>query len=496
MAEIDRSLRFRAFLNEWFAILLVALLILTVLTGWWAYSVNLDPTVETEQRLTEQWSESTSYSHSVEIQREATPFPAGEVIENRPLYYTATADSLDGIYRYEYQADSGNVEVATETFLLIQAGEFEDGRIEDPFWEVTEPLRSDSDRIEPGETHTVRFSVDIQSVLETIATVEAELDSTQGQVDVRVISVTSNSGILSMNQPLSSVETLGPNERVTVDGTISANRSRTEDVTLSIMVTGERERIETSRVVTVDVDLGERPAACPVSLDAVSVGEDALGTQQGDDIDLSDVEIDGNVLADDDVDLEDVTVTGDVIADGDIDLRNTTVGGTVTADGDIDIVGGAVHGDVEADGDIDIRGQQDVVSVRGTVQADGDIDLRGVAIGGDVESDGDIDIQTSNSSSTICGTLIADGNVSLSGSNQHPAETGPIDADGDVDVGNHATVFDTVDSDGDVTVRGTVEGGVFAGGTVSGNGTIHGNDPREDDDGGSGGSGGSGGGGN
>lgn len=194
MAEIDRSLRFRAFLNEWFAILLVALLILTVLTGWWAYSVNLDPTVETEQRLTEQWSESTSYSHSVEIQREATPFPAGEVIENRPLYYTATADSLDGIYRYEYQADSGNVELATETFLLIQAGEFEDGRIEDPFWEVTEPLRSDSDRIEPGETHTVRFSVDIQSVLETIATVEAELDSTQGQVDVRVISVTERTG--------------------------------------------------------------------------------------------------------------------------------------------------------------------------------------------------------------------------------------------------------------------------------------------------------------
>lgn len=196
MAEIDRALRFRSFLNEWFSILLVVLLIATVLTGWWAYSINLNPSVETEERLTEQWSESTNYDHSAEIQRESLAFAAGEVVENRPIYYTAAADELDGTYRYQYQADSGDVEVATETFLLIQAGELDDGQIEDPFWEISEPLRSDSERLDPGEDHTVQFSVDIQSVLETIATVEAELDSTQGSVDVRVISVTERSGTI------------------------------------------------------------------------------------------------------------------------------------------------------------------------------------------------------------------------------------------------------------------------------------------------------------
>lgn len=194
MAEIDNSLRFRSFLNEWFSILLVALLIVTLLTGWWAYSINLNPSVETEQRLAEQWSESTSYSHSVEIQRESLAFESGEVVENRPLYYTAIADELGGTYQYQYQADSGNVDVRTETFLLVQAGELDDGQIEDPFWELSETLRSDSESIEPGEDHTVEFSVDIQSVLETIATVEAELDSTQGTVDVRVVSVTERTG--------------------------------------------------------------------------------------------------------------------------------------------------------------------------------------------------------------------------------------------------------------------------------------------------------------
>ncbi|TQQ83017.1 hypothetical protein EGH24_06185 [Halonotius terrestris] len=194
MAEIDRSLTFRSFLNDWFVVILIALAIAALLSGWWAYQVNLVPDIEEEQRLSEQWSESTSFRHSAYVEQESIPFPAGETVANRPIYYTNISDELDGTYRYQYSADSGTVDVETETFLLIRGGELEDGNLTETFWEVSEPLASGSDTIEPGEAHTVQFTVDIRSVLTTIATVEQQLDSSDGIVDVRVVSLSDVSG--------------------------------------------------------------------------------------------------------------------------------------------------------------------------------------------------------------------------------------------------------------------------------------------------------------
>jgi len=194
MAEIDRSLRIRSFLSDWFVVIVIALAIAAALSGWWAYQVNLVPDVEEEQRLAEQWSESTAFQHSVVIGNDTLPFRAGETAADRPIYYTAVSEELDGAYSYEYTADSGNLAVTTDTFLLIRGGELDDGNLTETFWEVSEPLTSSRSTITPEESHTVEFTVDIRSVLETIATVESQLDSTEGIVDVRVVSISDVSG--------------------------------------------------------------------------------------------------------------------------------------------------------------------------------------------------------------------------------------------------------------------------------------------------------------
>ena len=194
MAEIDRSLRIRSFLNEWATVLIIILILAAAGVGWWAYQINLEPSVETEQRLTEQWSESTGYSHSAPITNDSLPFAAGERASNRPLYYTQLSKELEGTYTYEYTADSGSVAVSTDTYLLIRGGRMENGNMTETYWELTEPLAADSETVSPEETHRVDFTVNIIEVLRTIGTVEQQLDATEGIVDVRVVSVSDLSG--------------------------------------------------------------------------------------------------------------------------------------------------------------------------------------------------------------------------------------------------------------------------------------------------------------
>ena len=200
MPEIDRSLQLRAFLNEWATVLIVMLLIASASVGWWAYQINLEPNVETEQRLTEQWSESTAFSHSAPITNDSLPFAAGERASNRPLYYTSLSKELVGSYRYEYTADSGSVNVTTDTYLLIRGGRIENNNMTETYWEISEPLAADSETVAPGETHRLNFTVNIIEVLETIGTVEQQLAASEGLVDVRVVSVSELSGTVDSDR--------------------------------------------------------------------------------------------------------------------------------------------------------------------------------------------------------------------------------------------------------------------------------------------------------
>ncbi|MFB6293912.1 MAG: DUF5305 domain-containing protein [Halonotius sp.] len=200
MSELDRSIRVRSVLDDWFAVIVLALVIAAALSGWWAYQVNLVPDIEEEQRLSEQWSESTSFQHSAVITNETLPFSEGEVVSNRPIYYTAVADQLDGTYSYTYTADSGSLDVSTETALLIRSGELNGGNMTETYWDIRQPLASQTTTLSPGDTHSVEFTVDIRSVLETIATAETQLGSSEGVVDVRVVAVSDISGTANGNE--------------------------------------------------------------------------------------------------------------------------------------------------------------------------------------------------------------------------------------------------------------------------------------------------------
>lgn len=187
-------------LDDWFAVIVLALVIVAALSGWWAYQVNLVPDVETEQRLSEQWSESTDFQHGAVITNETLPFSEDNVVSNRPIYYTAVADQLDGSYSYSYTADSGSLGVSTETFLLIRSGELDGGNMTETYWDIRQPLENQTTTLEPGDTQSVEFAVSIPSVLDTIGTAESQLGSSEGIVDVRVVAVSDISGTANGNE--------------------------------------------------------------------------------------------------------------------------------------------------------------------------------------------------------------------------------------------------------------------------------------------------------
>lgn len=195
MAEIDGYVQARAFADKWFVVIVVVLLFVSAVLGWWAFQVNMVPDTREEERLVESWSESSSYTHSALIVNDSLPFAEGSVVRNRPIYYFNLSKDLDGTYGYTYEADDGDLAVTTDTFLLIRGGELENQEINQSFWQVARPLETArSDSLAPGEQHTVAFTVDIRYVLETITTVQRQLGSTEGLVDVRVRSISTVEG--------------------------------------------------------------------------------------------------------------------------------------------------------------------------------------------------------------------------------------------------------------------------------------------------------------
>jgi len=191
VTNTDRSLRVRALLDQWFLLIVAVLVLLAVVSGWWAYQVSATPEVERDQVTTERWSETTAYDHSSVIVNDSLPFELDERVTNRPVYYTSLSNDLDITYRYEYRADSGDVRVSTESQLTYRGVEGDE-----TLWEFSEPLASDTDEeLSPETPHVVNATVNIDSVFESIDTVERQLGSA-GTIQIRIVSTSNIEGTI------------------------------------------------------------------------------------------------------------------------------------------------------------------------------------------------------------------------------------------------------------------------------------------------------------
>lgn len=179
------EVRLRAVTDEWFVLVVAALLALTLFGGWMAYSAYAEePEAETDERTVEAWSSTNGFSHGAEVQRPNEVFEVGERLSNQPVYFTRVAPELEGEFTHSYSADSGNVTVDLSLERRTRAVDDDDGE----YWSTTEPLNATTeDGVEPGERVNSPFAVDVPAMVNETERIEASLGSSPGDVETVVV---------------------------------------------------------------------------------------------------------------------------------------------------------------------------------------------------------------------------------------------------------------------------------------------------------------------
>ncbi|WP_049984254.1 DUF5305 domain-containing protein [Halorubrum sp. BV1] len=231
MSDVDRSIRVRAFLEQWLSVLLIAAVLLAAVGGWWSYQVHANPDIERESVTVGQWTESTAFDHSSVVVNDSLVFEEGERVRNRPVYYVNLAEELDVTYRYAHTASEGAVDVTTDVRLVYRGVEGED-----VLWQYAEPLASGSDEgVTADENHTVDATVDIDEVFANIDTIERQLGAA-GTIEIRVVAASSVEGTLSGRDVSATYESAMPitvtqqTLRVLETETIDESGQRTDTV--------------------------------------------------------------------------------------------------------------------------------------------------------------------------------------------------------------------------------------------------------------------------
>jgi hypothetical protein len=192
--DIPRTLRVRRVVSDWFPVVVVGLVLLTLLAGLGTYSAYASTEYETEEVVVSSLNESTDFEHSAVVRNESTILTKGETVRDRPVYYTRLMPILDVGYSYSYTLtgdEGGDVTARTEAQLITRAVN-EDG---ETLWRDVRPLASDTSRsLAPDDSHDVSLSVNTTRVATRISEVESDLGARSGDVQVIVRTRTTVNG--------------------------------------------------------------------------------------------------------------------------------------------------------------------------------------------------------------------------------------------------------------------------------------------------------------
>jgi hypothetical protein len=183
-----RRVRLRTALDEWFVVVVVALLALALLGGWGAYgAVADDGDEEFEQRTVEAWSTTGGFDHSATVQEENEVFPVGTELSDRSMYFAEIAPELEATFAYAYDAPDGDVAVSFEADRVIRSvGETDDEEVVE-YWAVNETIaQEETESLAPGEEQTASFAVDVPETDAEAEAIQEDLNESAGDLEMVV----------------------------------------------------------------------------------------------------------------------------------------------------------------------------------------------------------------------------------------------------------------------------------------------------------------------
>jgi hypothetical protein len=186
----------RASIDRRFALLVLICLITIAAGGFLTYDAHIEaPETVTEEQTTGTWTVGSEFEHAATVQRETAVFPAGDRLENRSLYFTSVAPTLNATYILTQQSTGTEQANATiDVSLVISSVEEVDG---DPVthWQLREPLKTvPATTVSSNRKVVTAVQVDIQSVGNQTEAIRSDLGSTPGETRVKIVAETTVTG--------------------------------------------------------------------------------------------------------------------------------------------------------------------------------------------------------------------------------------------------------------------------------------------------------------
>lgn len=235
-------------LDEWFVLVVVVLLILSLVGGWGVYTAYADTDDEqTEYRTVEAWSTTGGFEHQSEVATENEVFEEGTVLTDRPTYFTEINPELAGEFTYVYSADDGDVDVEVELIRIVRAvdagdtaGDGDGDSSPTVHWSVNETVETTAESgLEPNDEVTASFTVDVPEMLNESEHIEDSIGSSPGTVETMVVAVVQIDGTVE-DDPVERTDRyelrLGSDgDAYRVDGPTAEERTeeRTEPITVA-----------------------------------------------------------------------------------------------------------------------------------------------------------------------------------------------------------------------------------------------------------------------
>lgn len=186
-----RGVQIRALVSDYFAYVLVALLVLTAVSGVLTYETHADPGTETKTVNGSKYTATTVYNHRADVKNGTPGLPTQ--IENRGVYLRSPSPVLEGSYEYRYRAsDGGNLSVTVDQTLVLRSADDER-----EYWKVTEKDLgvTTNESVEPGETVTAPFKINVTEAAIRWDEIDKTYGGTPGEKEIRIRSQVYLSGV-------------------------------------------------------------------------------------------------------------------------------------------------------------------------------------------------------------------------------------------------------------------------------------------------------------
>lgn len=173
----------REAIDEWFVLVIVTLLALSLLGGWLTFTALAAPADETDEQTVDAWSSTGGFEHSAVVETENEVFDVGSELTDRTTYFTAISPELEGHFEYWYDAEDGDTTVDLSAEHVVRAVDDEE-----EYWVVNETLETaTADGVEPGEEQSIGFTVDVPTVENETDAIEESLGGSPGTVESVVL---------------------------------------------------------------------------------------------------------------------------------------------------------------------------------------------------------------------------------------------------------------------------------------------------------------------